>query len=78
VVERAKRHKVPVIGVVGSVEGARELFVNDALLADLESLVDERTSSDDAMQNAASRLSTKTKVLIQRYLSRNYTYEAKF
>lgn len=74
VVERAKRHRVPVIAVVGSVEGARELFVNDAFLADLESLVDAHTSWGDAMQNAAPLLSTKTKALLQRYLSRKYTY----
>lgn len=70
VIERALRYKVPVIAVVGAVEGAKELFVNNDFLADLESLVDEHTSPSEAMRNASQLLSQKTGLLLQRYLNR--------
>jgi glycerate kinase len=70
VVERAHRLNVPVVAVVGKVEGDRELFVNNESFADLESLVDSQTTEDDAIRNASLLLSDKTKLLLQRYLSR--------
>lgn len=70
VIERAHRFKVPVVAVVGRLEGERELFVNDESFADLESLVDSQTTEAEAIGNASLLLSEKTKLLIQRYLSR--------
>lgn len=70
VVERAHRFNVPVIAVVGRLEGERQSFVNNESFADLETLVDSQTTEADAMRNAAQLLSEKTKLLIQRYLSR--------
>jgi glycerate kinase len=70
VIERAHRFKVPVIAVVGGLEGERKFFVNNESFADLETLVDSQTTEDDAIRNASRLLSEKTKLLIQRYLSR--------
>ena len=70
VIERARRCGVPVVAVVGAIEGPRELFINNDFLADLESLVDAQTSETDAIRNASVLLSEKTKLLLQRYLSR--------
>ncbi|MBF8294623.1 MAG: Glycerate kinase [Bacteroidetes bacterium] len=70
VIERARRCGVPVVAVVGAIEGPREQFINNDFLADLESLVDAQTSETDAIHNASMLLSEKTKVLLQRYLSR--------
>jgi glycerate kinase len=70
VIERAHRFKVPVVAVVGRLEGERELFVNNESFDDLESLVDSQTTETDAIRNASRLLSEKTKLLIQRYLSR--------
>lgn len=70
VIERARRSGVPVVAVVGTIEGPRELFINDDVLADLESLVDAQTSETEAIRNASVFLSEKTKLLLQRYLSR--------
>ena len=70
VIERARRCGVPVVAVVGAIEGPREQFINNDFLADLESLVDAQTSDTDAIHNASMLLSEKTKVLLQRYLSR--------
>jgi len=70
VLEHALRLDVPVVAVVGRVEGERELFVNDNSFADLESLVDSHTTEADAVRDASRLLSEKTKCLIQRYLSR--------
>ncbi len=70
VIDRAHRFNIPVIAVVGRVDGERELFVNDESLADLESLMDSQTTEADAIRNASQMLSEKTKLLIQRYLSR--------
>jgi len=70
VIERAHRFNVPVVAVVGRVEGERELFVNNESFADLETLVDSQTTEADAIRNAPLLLSEKTKLLLQRYLSR--------
>ena len=70
VLERAKRRKIPVIAVVGGVEGRREEFVGDDFLADLETLIDSQASVADAMSGAASLLTEKTKLLLRRYLNR--------
>jgi glycerate kinase len=70
VIERAHRFNVPVVAVVGRVEGVRESFVNNDSFADLESLVDSQTTEADAIRNASLLLSEKTKLLLQRYLSR--------
>ncbi|MDP2884442.1 MAG: glycerate kinase [Ignavibacteria bacterium] len=70
VIERARRCGVPVVAVVGAIEGPREQFITNDFLADLESLVDAQTSETDAIHNASMLLSEKTKVLLQRYLSR--------
>jgi glycerate kinase len=72
VVGQAKRHNVPVVAVVGSIEGSREDFLSDGFLNDLESLIDVHTSSEEAMRNAQTLIAQRTKLLIQRYLSRNY------
>jgi glycerate kinase len=72
VVGQSRRHHVPVLAVVGSIEGSRELFLNDGFLDDLEPLVNPQTSSEEAIRNAANLISERSKVLIQRYLSRNY------
>ena len=73
IIEHAERRAVPVVAVVGSIEGGRELFLGNGFLSDLESIVDAQTSVADAMNNARSLLAEKTKLLIQRYLSRKYT-----
>ncbi|MCX6132265.1 MAG: glycerate kinase [Ignavibacteriales bacterium] len=70
VIERARKFTVPVVAVVGRIEGERELFVNSNALADLESLMDGQTTEADAMSNASHQVSEKTKLLLQRYLSR--------
>jgi glycerate kinase len=70
VIERAHRFNIPVVAVVGRVEGERDLFVNNESFADLESLVDSQTTEADAIRNASLLLSEKTKLLLQRYLSR--------
>ena len=70
VLERARGRKVPVIAVVGDVEGRREEFVGGDFLADLETLVDPQTSAADAMGQATFLLTEKTKLLLRRYLSR--------
>jgi glycerate kinase len=70
VIQRARRFKVPVLAVVGAVEGDRAQFINEDFLADLESLVDARTSEAEAMRNASALISEKTKLLLQRNLSR--------
>ncbi len=72
VVGQAKHRNIPVAAVVGSIEGPRESFLNDDFLIDLESLVDAHTSSEEAMRNAQSLTTERTKLLIQRYLSRKY------
>jgi glycerate kinase len=69
VIEHAQRRGVPVIAIVGDVEGRRENFVGKEFLADLESLVDSHTSSANAMSHARELITSKTKVLIQRYLN---------
>ena len=70
VIERAHRFKVPIIAVVGGLEGDRKFFVNNESFADLETLVDSQTTEVDAISNASRLVSEKTKLLIQRYLSR--------
>ncbi len=70
VVERAHRYNVPVVAVVGRLDGERTSFVNGEWFADLETLVDSQTTDADAIRNASQLLSDKTKLLIQRYLSR--------
>jgi len=70
VLEHAHRFNVPVVAVVGRLEGERESFVNNESFADLESLVDFQTTEADAIRNAPQLLPEKTKLLIQRYLSR--------
>ena len=72
VIGQAKHHRVKVAAVVGSIEGSRESYLSDGFLDDLESLVDTQTSTADAMRNARFCVTEKTKLLIQRYLSRNY------
>jgi hypothetical protein len=66
----ARRNDLPVLAVVGIVEGGRDQFVNSDFLTDLESLVDSKTSEAEAMQTASSLISEKTKVLLQRNFSR--------
>lgn len=70
VIERARKFTVPVVAVVGRMEGERELFVNNNALADLELLMDGQTTEADAMSNASHLVCEKTKLLLQRYLSR--------
>lgn len=70
VIERARQHDVPAVAVVGAIEGGRELYVGTDFLADIESLVDARTSQKQAMRDASILLSDKTKLLIQRYFNR--------
>jgi len=73
VVGQAKCRHIPTAAVVGSIEGSRESFLNDGFLVDLEPLVNSSTSSEEAMCNAQSLITERTKLLIQRYLSRNYS-----
>jgi glycerate kinase len=70
VIGRAREHDVPVVAVVGAIEGGREHYVGTDFLADIESLVDAHTSEQDAMRNASTLLSDRTKLLIQRYFNR--------
>ena len=69
VIERAQQIGIPVVAVVGSVEGNRESFVSSQFLADLESLVDAKITTEEAMRDASALISTKTKLLLQRYLT---------
>jgi glycerate 2-kinase len=73
VIGQARRRKVEVVAVVGAVDGSRETFLKDGYLDDLESLVGGETSREEAMRNAQFLVAERTKVLIQRYLSRKYT-----
>jgi len=73
VVEQTRHHNIPIVAVVGSIEGSRDSFLNDDFLADLEPLVDVHTSIEEAMRNAHTLVTERTKLLIQRYLSRKYT-----
>jgi len=70
IIRRARTLNVPVIAVAGRVDGDRKLFVRSGGLADIESLMDGYTTEEEAMNNAARLLSEKTKLLLQRYLSR--------
>ncbi len=70
VIGAARKHGIPALAVVGAVEGRRALFVNGEFLADLESLVNERTSVETAMENASKLIEEKTRLLLQRYFSR--------
>jgi glycerate kinase len=69
VIERASRSGVPVLALVGSLEGERSAFIDPTFLVDLESLVDSHTTLDIAMRDAPALLSKKTQVLLRRYLS---------
>jgi glycerate kinase len=69
VIERAHRASVPVLAVVGSVEGDRSTFIGPAFLSDLESLVDSRTTPATAMHNASALLSKKTGDVLRRFLN---------
>ena len=73
VVGQARLRNIPVVAVVGSIEGSPESFLNDGFLVDLEPLVDALTSPEEAMRNAQTLVAQRTKLLIQRYLSRKYT-----
>jgi glycerate 2-kinase len=73
VIGQAKHHHVPVTAVVGSIEGSRESYLDDGFLDDLESLVGIHTSTEEAMRNAPALITERTKLLIQRYLSRKYS-----
>jgi glycerate 2-kinase len=70
VIGRAREHDVPVVAVVGAIEGGREHYVGTDFLADIEALVDADTSEKEAMRDASILLSDKTKLLIQRYFNR--------
>lgn len=70
VIGSARTHRIPALAVVGAVEGSREVFVNDDFLADLESLVDEHTSVESAMNEASKLVAEKTELLLRRYFSR--------
>jgi glycerate kinase len=78
VVEQSKHRHIPIVAVVGSIEGPRESFLDDGFLTDLEPLVDVNTSLEEAMRNAHTLVVQRTKLLIQRYLSRNYKRTAFF
>ena len=69
VIERASQAGVPVLAVVGSLEGDRSAFIDPEFLVDLESLVDSHTTPDMAMRNASALLSKKTGLLVRRYLN---------
>jgi len=71
VVERARRFNVPVVAVVGSLEGERSAFVHDSFLAGLECLVDETTNAEQAMRGAFKLVVNKSRVLLNRYLARS-------
>jgi len=70
VIERARRALVPVVAVVGSVEGKPESFVGDEFLDDLESLVDANTTREEAIRRASSLIAERTKRLMRRSLTR--------
>jgi glycerate kinase len=69
VVERSHRLSVPVVAVVGSMEGERASFVNAGFLADLEPLVDANTSMEQAILRAPALISAKTRTLLDRAVS---------
>ena len=69
VIERASRAGVPVLALVGSLEGAKSAFIDPTFLADLESLVDSHTTLETAMRDASALLPKKTQVLLRRYLN---------
>jgi glycerate kinase len=73
VVGQARLCNIPAVAVVGSIEGSPSAFLNEGFLADLEPLVNAATSSEEAMRNAQTLVTERTKLLIQRYLSRKYT-----
>jgi len=70
----------PLIGHIGKLKpetydaslAMNTAFLNDGFLVDLEPLVNFCTSSEEAMRNAQSLITERTKLLIQRYLNRKY------
>ncbi len=70
VIGLARQHDIPVVAVVGALEGRRERYVGADFLADIESLVDAQTPEHEAMSHAPTLVSEKTKLLLQRYFNR--------
>ncbi len=73
VIGRSRRSGVPVAAVVGALQGERRSFVNNDFLIDVETLVDETTTVDEAMCHAAELLSAKTGVLLRRIVRRSHS-----
>jgi glycerate 2-kinase len=70
VIGHARQHNVPVVGIVGAIEGGREHYVGTDFLADIEPLVNAHTSDQEAMRSASTLVSERTKLLLQRYFNR--------
>jgi glycerate kinase len=64
ILDRATRMGKPVAAVVGSIEGPREVFVGPSGFSEIVSLVDEKTSQEEAMAGAADCLRKRTGELL--------------
>jgi glycerate kinase len=68
VLARARTCGVPVAAVVGDIQGRREDFIGSHWFLDLATLVDDRTTPQDAMANAHHHLRVRTRELVTRIL----------
>lgn len=68
VIERANRVGVPVVAVVGSLQGERKAFVRPSFLADVEPLTSPSVSEEEAMANASALISDRVQILLRRVL----------
>lgn len=68
VLHRAHERSIPVAAVVGDVRGRREDFVGPGKYLDIIALVDERTTFEDAIENARFHVRRTTAELVGRLL----------
>ncbi len=68
VLRRSNRAGVPVIGVVGSIEGDKKAFLGEGEFAALASLVTEGVSTEMAMKNAGPLLTHRTAELLHDFV----------
>jgi len=68
VLRRARAARVPVLAVAGRVEGDPERLKGPNGFADLIGLVNDDTSSEEAMKHAAALLRERTSMLVRKFV----------
>ena len=68
VLRRARAARVPVLAVAGRVEGDPERLKGPNGFADLIGLVNDNTSSEEAMKHAAALLRERTSMLVRKFV----------